>query len=99
MIASGFVRRDLLDVDAPLAGDHDERLAGRAVDHHAEVVLVGDVGRRRHEHLAHRQPLDLHAEDRLGLLLRLRGRRGQLDPARLAAPAGVDLRLDDDPPP
>jgi hypothetical protein len=41
-------------------------------------------------------PPDVHAQDPLGERLGLVGRLGELDPAGLAAPAGQDLRLDDD---
>ena len=40
--------------------------------------------------------VDVQAEDRLGVLRGLVGRVGELDPARLAAPAGQHLGLDDD---
>ena len=43
-----------------------------------------------------REALDLHAEDRAGVLERLVGRLGELDAAGLAAAAGLDLGLDDD---
>jgi len=37
---------------------------------------------------------DVHAEDRVGVLTRLAGVLGDLDPARLAAAADQHLRLD-----
>ena len=43
-------------------------------------------------------PLDVHAQNLVGALLGLFGSLGQLDAARLAAPAGEHLRLDDDRP-
>ena len=54
-----------------------------------------DVGRGGDEHLLHGEPLDLHAEDLARDLLRLRRRLRELDAARLAAAAGVHLRLHD----
>ena len=42
------------------------------------------------------RPLISMPEDRLGVLLGLVGRLGELDAAGLAAAAGLDLRLDDD---
>ena len=50
----------------------------------------------RDEHPVDREALDLHAEDRLGVLVGLVGSLGELDAAGLAAAAGLDLRLDDD---
>ncbi len=41
-------------------------------------------------------PLDVEAEDVLSARLGLVGRGGELDPACLAATAGLDLGLDDD---
>ena len=50
--------------------------------------------RRGDQHPVDGQALDLHAQDRLRVLLRLVGRLGELDAAGLAASAGLDLRLD-----
>ena len=41
-------------------------------------------------------PADVHAQDRLGVGLGFLGRRGELDPAGLAAAADEHLGLDDD---
>jgi hypothetical protein len=42
----------------------------------------------------HGEAADVHAQDRGGVLLGLRAVVRQLDPAGLAAPADLDLRLD-----
>jgi hypothetical protein len=44
----------------------------------------------------HREPADVHPDDRGSVLLGLRARGGELDPAGLAAPADLDLGLDHD---
>ena len=87
---------DLLDLDAALGGAHEQDPPGAPVEHGAEVELADDVGRRGHEDLADRDALDVHAEDRPGDRLRLRGVRGELHAAGLAAPADEHLGLDDD---
>ena len=47
-------------------------------------------------HALHGEPLDGHPEDGPRLRLGLAGVLRELDAAGLPAPAGVDLRLDDD---
>ena len=93
----------LLDLDAALGGGHDDVHAGRAVERHADVVLVRDVLGCRHEHLADELPLgaglrrvELHAEDLLGRGPHVVDGGAELDAAAFAAPARVDLRLDDE---
>ena len=79
--------RDLLDLHtAGDAGDAQERAVG-PVEQVGEVVLLGDVGRRGDHDLVDRVALDVHAEDRGGVRLRLLGVVGELDPARLAPAA------------
>src|SRR5207248_5027456 len=77
-------------------GRHAEITAFTAVDEKRHVVLVGDVARPLDEHGAHDVPLDVHAENLLGLGRRVLGIVGELDTAGLAATADPDLRLDDD---
>ena len=64
--------RNLLDLHAALRRAHQEDPARSPVQHRGQVELADDVGGRRHEHLAHRDSLDVHAEDlardRLGLV-------------------------------
>ena len=88
--------RDLLDVDAALRREHEERLLRAPVERDREVVLARDLRGLLDPQLAHDVAADVQAEDlrraRLGLVGRLR----ELDATRLAAPAGQDLRLDDD---
>ena len=74
-----------------------------AVQDHAEVELAGDGHRLLDQHLLHEPSLGAgllrdqpHAEDPRRHLHRLVRAGGELDAARLAAPPGVDLRLDDD---
>ena len=55
--------RDLLDLDAALGRAHQQDPPGPPVQHGRQVVLLDDVGGRRHEDLADRDALDRHAED------------------------------------
>ena len=98
----GVAGGDLLDLHAAFGRRHHHHAAEAAVDHHAEVELARDVDR-----LLDEQPLDdlaarpglvrdqVHAEDLLRGLARGGGPLDHLHAAPLAAPAGVDLRLDD----
>ena len=88
-------RRDLLDVHAALRGEHHQRALGRAVEDDRRVVLGGDVRGGLDPHLVDGQPADVHADDRLGVLLGLGAVLGDLDAAGLAAAADLHLRLDD----
>ena len=92
----GLRRGDLLDLDAALGREHEERRLLRAVERDGEVVLLRDVGRALDPELAHDVPADVEPEDRARLLLRVRRVVGELDAAGLAAPAGEHLGLDDD---
>jgi hypothetical protein len=65
-----------------------------AVEHERRVVLLVDLARSLHVELVHGEALDVHAEDRPGLLLGLLAVMRELDAARLAAPPDQDLRLD-----
>ena len=85
----------LLDLHAALGRAHGEERAVGAVEQEREVVLLGDVAGLGDEHAVHRVALDVHAEDRGGLLAGLLGGLGELHPARLAAPARLHLGLDD----
>ncbi len=86
---------DLLDVHAPFrGGDGDEAAAG-AVEDVGDVELPLDgAGFGEHDG-ADRVSLDVHAEDVPGRLLGLGRVGGEAYSARLAAPAGLHLRLDD----
>jgi hypothetical protein len=94
---------DFLDVHAARGAGHHHRLAGGAVEQHAQVELALHLEALFDQDASHNPPFgaglmgdERHAEhlDRevFGLVRRL----GQLDAAALAAAAGVDLRLDDD---
>ena len=93
----GALLGDLLDLDAALRREHEERLLRAAVEREREVVLLRDVGRLLDPEPAHDVAADVEAED---LLARAppprRGSAASLIAARLAAPAGEHLRLDDD---
>ena len=85
---------DLFDVDSALGREHEERLLRAAVERQGEVVLARDVRRPLDPELGDGVAADVHAEDRLGVRLRLRRVLGDLDAARLSAAADLDLRLD-----
>ena len=92
---------DRLDLDAAFARGDEGDAPAFAVHHGAEIVLVGDVGAFLQVDAAHlaacgsRLVGDEHlAEHRARRRDRLVAARADLHAARLAAPAGVDLRLD-----
>ncbi len=94
-------RRHLLDLGAALGARHDGDALRAAVDDEADVELVADVGALLDQQPLHQLPLrsrlvrdEGHAEDGRGVLTHLLEGAGELDAAPLAAPAGVDLRLD-----
>jgi hypothetical protein len=89
---------DLLDLDAALRREHEERLLRAAVERDREVVLLRDVRGLLDPELADDVPADVEAEDLAGLLLGVGGALGELHAARLAAAAGEHLGLDDDGP-
>ena len=92
----GILLRDLLDLDAALRREHEQRLPGAAVERQREVVLLRDVGRLLDPEALDDMALDVEPDDVLRVLLGLVRVAGELDPACLAAPAGEDLGLDDD---
>ena len=95
-IASGFVRA-VSSISTPPSAQAMTVIAfARAVEDEAEVVLVRDVGGRRHEHGLDRRALDVETDDLAGPLLRLLRRGGELHAAGLAAAADQDLGLDHD---
>ena len=92
----GALGGDLLDVHASLRREHEERLLLAAVEGDREVVLLRDVGGLLDPELADDVAADVEAQDLARARLGLLGRLGELDAARLAAPAGQHLGLDDD---
>ena len=73
-----------------------------AVDDHADVEFLADVGALLHQQAPHEPAFgpglmghQRHAEDLRGELVDLLERLRHLDAAALAAAAGVNLRLDD----
>jgi hypothetical protein len=87
---------DLLDVDAALRREHEERLLLAAVERDREVVLAFDVGGLLDPDAVNDVPADVHAEDVAGAGLGVVRALGELDPAGLPAAAGEHLRLHDD---
>ena len=92
----GVVLRDLLDLDAALRGEHEERLLRATVERDREVVLLRDVGGLLDPDLLDDVAADVEPDDVPRLLLRVRGILGELDAAGLAAAARQHLSLDDD---
>src|SRR5439155_12848881 len=92
----GRLRRDLLDLDAALGGEHAEVQLGPPIEGEAGVELAGDVGRVLDPDAAYDVALDVHAEDVAGVGAHPVPLRGQLDAARLAAHAHLHLGLHHD---
>src|SRR5438034_886706 len=88
--------RDLLDLDAALRREHEERLLCAAVEGDGEVVLARDVRRLLDPERADDVAVDVEAEDVARLRLGVGGIVRELHAAGLAAPPGQHLRLDDD---
>ena len=91
----GTLLCDLLDVDAALGGQHEERLLLAPVERDREVVLLGDLGRSLDPELLDDVPPDVETKDLLGRLTGLEGLLRKLDPAGLPPSAGEHLGLDD----
>ena len=87
---------DLLDLDAALGGEHEERLLEATVEGDGEVVLGRDLGRALDPELAHDVSVDVEPEDRFGLALSVFRAVRELDAAGLPSAACQHLRLDDD---
>ncbi len=92
----GVALGDRLDLHAPLGGEHPEVLLGGAVQREAGVVLLGDVAGLLDPEPLHHMAADVEPQDRLGGRCHGVEVRSELHAAGLAAPAGVDLRLDHD---
>src|SRR6478609_4751595 len=92
----GALDGELLDLHAALLRRHREVGAVRAVEDVGDVVLLGDVARLGDQHVVNGVALDVHAEDRLGLLSGLVGVGRELHATRLATTTGLDLGLDHD---
>ena len=73
------IGRHLLDVHSAPGGQQHQRSLARAVEHDRRVVLRRDVRRALDPQLVHDVAADVHAEDRLGMLARLRPVVGDLD--------------------
>ena len=98
----GRPRGDLLDVHAAGLGGHHHVRAPGAVERDRDVELTLDRRRLLDEHRAHLDTLgrrlrrpEPHAEDLPRRGLSFRRAVGELDAARLAAPARVHLRFHD----
>ena len=97
----GSARRELLDLDAALGGGDDANALDLAIQHEPEVkrahVGLGLLDVKSVNGLARRSGLrgdQDRAEHALGRRGHFLVRAAQLDAARLAAAAGVNLRLD-----
>ena len=93
---------DFLDVHAAFRARHQHHALRRAIDDHADVELLLDVGAFLDQQTPHLLPLraglvgdELHAEDLIRQLAHFGNRLAEFDAATLAAAAGMDLRLDD----
>ena len=71
----GALLGDLLDVDAALGGEHEERLLGAAVEREREVVLLRDLRGALDPELADDVAADVEPEDLAPSPRRPRGRR------------------------
>ena len=67
----GIVRGDLLDLDAALGREHEQRLLRAAVEGDREVVLLRDVGGLLDPELLDDMPADVQPDDVARLLLRV----------------------------
>src|SRR5438034_6297645 len=83
----GLRRRDLLDIDASLGREHEQRLLLAAVERDREVVLARDIRRLLDPDLVDDVPADVHAEDVVRAPLGFRRRLRELDPAGFSATA------------
>ena len=95
-------RRDVLDLHAALRGGDDHHALRLAVEHEAQIELLGDGDAafdiEAVDDLARGAGLvrdQLLAEEFVGGIEHFVLRAAELDAARLAAAAGVDLGLDD----
>src|SRR6185503_10355832 len=86
----------LLDVDPAHVREDDHRTFPAAVPGDRGEILLHDRRLLLDEHAARPVSVDLEPEDRVGRRFRLVRRVGELDAARLHAPAGQDLRLQHD---
>jgi hypothetical protein len=87
---------DLLDVDPAHRREDEARKLAHAVPDDSGVVLLLDLGLRADQQAARHVAVDLQLQDLARLALGLFRRVGETDAAGLHAPAGQDLRLDDD---
>ena len=69
----GWLGCDLLDLDAALGGQHEQRLLGTAVERDREVVLARDLGCLLDPETAHDVSVDVEAEDLAASSLGLAG--------------------------
>ena len=90
---AGVVLSHRLDVHAALAREHRHRLAGGAVEQDRGVVLLVDLRSLLDVKLVDGEALDVHAEDRPGVLLEFGAILRELDAAGLAAATDQHLRL------
>ena len=87
--------RNLFNLHAASGGRHQENAAATAVDQCGEVDLAEDLRRWGHEHAAHGEPFNSEGENLRSDRFRLFSGGGELDAARLPAPANEHLGLND----
>ena len=92
----GSLGRDFFDVDPTGRTRHENSSFRRAIDDDADVCLARNLRRGGDENFLNGQAFDRKLEDLGSDRFRLLRSFCELDPARFAAPTGVDLRLDDD---
>ena len=92
----GMLGGEGLDVHAAVARAHGQIAALGAVQEEGDVELRGDLDAAGDQDGADGVALDVHAEDLGGPGPGLLGAAGEFDAPGLAAPAGLDLRLDND---
>ena len=91
----GAFDRQLLDVHAAFVGTEAKVRAVCAVEQNGEVILLRDRSTFGDHDALDDVTLDVETEDCLRRLERVVGGLGDFDATRLAAAAGLDLRLDD----
>ncbi len=99
----GSLRRHFLNLHAAGLRGHEDQLAGRAVEHDAQIKLAIDGRGLLDQQPLHLLPLraglvrhQLHAQNVLGVQFGVFAVARHLHAAALAAPSGVNLRLDHD---
>src|SRR5215475_4562742 len=98
----GRLGRDLLDVHAAGGRGHEDQLRHRAVEQQSQIELLFNFQTLFDEQRAHGAAFgtslmrdQIHSDHLFGQVVNVFHRAREFDAAALAAPAGMDLRLDD----